>query len=427
MSLFSRAARVPLAVMDRIGSAEMTERLGLRKPFLSVVETSTSSIVKAAGKLVSPVRLPRPDQPRTGFDLTPTDEQTMIRDTARKFADVLRVAAPHADANCATPPEVLARGHALGLAALSISSELGGLAEARSPLTSVLVAEELARGDLSLALALLAPLGVVNALADWGTAAQQERWLPRFTDEVFIPAALALLEPHADADPMQPRTGAVRSDGGWKLHGEKVMVPLAATADVLLVAATILGRGPRLFIVERGMPGLEMIEQPAMGLRAAATARVVLRGVRVGDDALVGDDAYDHGAVVDGARLAWCALAVGAAQAVLDYVIPYCNERVAFGEPVSHRQGVAFTIANIAIEVEAMRLATWRAAALAERDRPFARAAALAHRLCASRGMQIGNDGVQLLGGHGFIKEHPVERWYRDLRAVAVMEGAVLA
>jgi alkylation response protein AidB-like acyl-CoA dehydrogenase len=136
---------------------------------------------------------------------------------------------------------------------------------------------------------------------------------------------------------------------------------------------------------------------------------------------------YDHEALVDGARLLWAALAVGAAQAVLDYVVPYCNERVAFGEPITNRQAVAFSIANIAIETDAMRLMTWRAAALAEKGAAFGREAALARRFCATRGMQIGSDGVQLLGGHGFVKEHPVERWYRDLRAVAIMEGALLA
>jgi alkylation response protein AidB-like acyl-CoA dehydrogenase len=107
-------------------------------------------------------------------------------------------------------------------------------------------------------------------------------------------------------------------------------------------------------------------------------------------------------------------------------VIPYVNERVAFGEPVSHRQSVAFLIANMGIELDGMRLLTWRAASRAEHGKPFAREAALARRLCTEKGMQIGNDGVQLLGGHGFIKEHPVERWYRDLRAAGVMEGVLL-
>jgi alkylation response protein AidB-like acyl-CoA dehydrogenase len=354
----------------------------------------------------------------------------MMRDTARKFAaEVLRPAAAAADAAASPPEAVLERGAGLSLAALAISEKLGGMAETRSPLTSCLIAEELARGDLSLALALLAPIAVVNAIADWGSSVQQARWLPRFATDAFVPAALAMVEPEAGGDPMQPRTGAVRCDGGWKLHGEKTLVPLARDAELLLVAANVLGRGPRLFIVERGAPGLEISAQPAMGLRAAATSRVVLRGVFVSDDAMLGGahGEYDHGAIVDGARIMWAALATGCAQAIVDYVIPYCNERVAFGEPITNRQAVAFAIANLAIETDAMRLVTRRAAALAERGADFAREAALAQRFCATRGMQIGNDGVQLLGGHGFVKEHPVERWYRDLRAIAVMEGAVLA
>jgi alkylation response protein AidB-like acyl-CoA dehydrogenase len=125
-------------------------------------------------------------------------------------------------------------------------------------------------------------------------------------------------------------------------------------------------------------------------------------------------------------RLGWCALAVGTAQAVLDYVIPYVNERKAFGEPIAHRQAVAFTVANIAIELEGMRLATYRAAGRVDQGLSFAREVSLARRLCAERGIGIGSDGVQLLGGHGYVKEHPVERWYRDLRAAGVMEGALV-
>jgi hypothetical protein len=107
-------------------------------------------------------------------------------------------------------------------------------------------------------------------------------------------------------------------------------------------------------------------------------------------------------------------------------VTPYVNERSAFGEPLAHRQGVAFAVANIAIELEGMRLATYRAASRVDQGMQFTREVALARRLCAERGMTIGSDGVQLLGGHGYVKEHPVERWYRDLRAAAVMEGALL-
>ena len=124
--------------------------------------------------------------------------------------------------------------------------------------------------------------------------------------------------------------------------------------------------------------------------------------------------------------MAWCALAVGVGQAVLDYVIPYVNERKAFGEPISNRQAVAFTVADVAIELDGMRLATYRAASRIDQGLAFAREVALARRLCGERGMTIGSDGVQMLGGHGYVKEHPVERWYRDLRAAGVMEGALL-
>jgi len=148
---------------------------------------------------------------------------------------------------------------------------------------------------------------------------------------------------------------------------------------------------------------------------------------RGGADALLGDtDGVAHAECVRLSRLAWCALAVGTGQAVLDYVKDYVNGREAFGEPISHRQSVAFMVADIAIEVQAMRLLTWKAASRATRGQDFAREVGLARQLCSEKGMRIGLDGVQLLGGHGFVKEHPVERWYRDLRAVGVMEGAVL-
>ena len=122
-------------------------------------------------------------------------------------------------------------------------------------------------------------------------------------------------------------------------------------------------------------------------------------------------------------RVGWAALAVGTSHAVLDHVVRYVKDRHAFGEPIAHRQAVAFMCANIAIELDGLRLITWRGAARAEQGLSFA---ALAKRLGTDKGMQIGLDGVQLLGGHGYTKEHPVERWYRDLRAIGVAEGVVV-
>ena len=371
------------------------------------------------------------------FDLTPTDDQSMMRDAMRRFADeVMRPAARRADDAASPPVGLLEQGHALGLAALAIPEDLGGAATERSSVTNAIIAEELARGDMGLAVALLAPLAVVHAVVAWGTAEQQARYLPAFLGDHFVAAALAVLEPRPLFDPMRPRLGAVRADGGqWALWGEKSLVPLAVQAELFVVAADVRGLGTRLFVVERGTPGLRVEPEPAMGLRSAELGHLRFDDVRVPEDAMLGgiegDGSEQLGTLVDRARIAWGAMAVGTAQAVLDYVIPYCNERKAFGEPISNRQAVAFLVADIGIELEGMRLLVQRAASRMDQDgfsRPaVARAAALARLQCATKGVKIGSDGVQLLGGHGFTKEHPVERWYRDLRAIGVLEGALMA
>jgi alkylation response protein AidB-like acyl-CoA dehydrogenase len=208
------------------------------------------------------------------------------------------------------------------------------------------------------------------------------------------------------------------------LNGAKSGVVRGADAELFVVGAELDGK-PQLFIVESAAEGITIESDPSMGLRAASLSRLLLDDVSVEPIALLGD-ADDYLECVRYSRLAWCALAVGTGQAVLDYVTPYVKEREAFGEPVAHRQSVAFMVANIAIELQGMRLVTYRAASRVAQGKSAEREIALARRLCAERGMQIGNDGVQLLGGHGFVKEHPVERWYRDLRAIGVMEGAVL-
>jgi hypothetical protein len=280
---------------------------------------------------------------------------------------------------------------------------------------------------MGLALSVLAPSAVSNALVAWGDEQQQAKYLPSFVGENPPVAALAITESRPLFDPFSLRTKAYRRGDGFVLSGEKSMVPRAAAGELFVVAAEIEGRGPALFIVEAGTEGLSVSPEPAMGLRAAETGRLKLDQVAVPATALLaGGSQSAYADCIRLSRIGWAALAVGTSQAVLDYVIPYVNERVAFGEPVSNRQGVAFKVADIGIELEALRLVTYRAASRAEQGLPFAREAALARKLCSDKAMAIGSDGVQLLGGHGFVKEHPVERWYRDLRAVSVMEGGVL-
>ncbi|MGW5052979.1 acyl-CoA dehydrogenase family protein [Actinokineospora sp. NPDC004072] len=426
-----------LAVLNKLASAPVLDRLNLRKPVERGVYTATRTGFTAVGaatrqfaavqKLAKPARLPAA-QERGLFDITPDDEQKMIVETVAEFAaEQVRPAAAAADAACATPAELLTAVTELGVTLVGVPESLGGLGTERSAVTGVLVAEALAHGDMGLAVALLAPSAVSTALVLWGDETQQATYLPAFVGDDVPAAALAVQEPRPLFDPFALRTKAHRAGGGFVLDGVKSLVPRAAQAELFVVAAELDGRGPALFIVESGSAGVSVESEPAMGLRAAGMGRLHLDQVRVPESALLGGGAAEvYAECVRLSRIAWCALAVGTAKAVLDYVIPYVNERVAFGEPVSHRQGVAFKVADIGIELEGMRLLTYRAASRAEQGKPYAREAGLARRLCAEKGMQIGNDGVQLLGGHGFVKEHPVERWYRDLRAVGLVEGIVL-
>ena len=426
-----------LALLNRMAGWPLIDRLGLRKSSEQAIYRASRTgfrtvgalnrTFKAAEKLLKPARL-ESSAPRELFDLTPTDEQQMMRESVQRFAnDELRPAAAAANEACAAPATLLAASMDLGINLLGVPEAAGGAGGERSSMTNVLIAETMAHGDMGLAVACLAPLAVSQALVQWGDAEQQSKYLPAFVGESVPAAALAVLEPRPLFDAFALKTTARAVADGYVLNGLKSLVPRAHEAELFIVAAELEGKGPALFIVESGTAGLSVESEPAMGLRAAAFGRVILKEAKLSKMTLLGEAKREiYVEVLQHARLAWCALATGAAQAVLDYVIPYVNERVAFGEPISNRQAVAFMVANIGIEVESMRLLTWRAASLADQGKPFARGIALARQLCADKGMQIGSDGVQLLGGHGFVKEHPVERWYRDLRAVAFMEGGVL-
>lgn len=426
-----------LALLNRFAGNRAVQKMKLDKAAEGVIFQASKTGFRTGGAVnrgfrqvrdkLKPSRLEKPAASNL-FDLTPTDEQSMMRDSVQRYAEErLRPAAYDADNNCAAPADLLSEANELGLALMAIPEEAGGAGYEQSALTNVLVAEALAHGDMGLAVAVLAPVAVANALARWGTGDQQATYLPAFVEENAPPAAMAVMEPRALFDPFKLQTTA-RADGdGYVLNGVKSMVPLAGQAELFLVAAEMDGSGPALFIVPSDTRGLTVEAEPGMGLRAAGMGRLLLKKTKLPAEArLGGDKGCDYAGMIALARIAWCALATGCSQAVLDYVIPYANERKAFDEPISHRQAVAFMISNIAIETEGMRLQTWRAASRAEQGKEFVRDAALARRLCADKGMQIGSDGVQILGGHGFVKEHPAERWYRDLRATGVMEGVVL-
>ncbi len=419
-----------LNYLNRFAQSDWPDRLKIRKPIEKLLYTGSKTgfqLLGAATRTFKPAsgagkqRLPA--AAKGLFDISLSDEQQMMRDTLQRFAkDVLRPAAHNADHHAKFPDGLLAQAQELGLNFYAVPEAMGGMAAEQSVVTNVLAAEDLGYGDFTLAAAILTPMSIANALTRWGTAGQQEKYLPAFAEENPPVATFAIQEATPGFNPTQLDTTAKRSGSGYVLNGEKTLVLLGQHAELFLVAAQLDGQ-PAVFIVE-GTEGVSFLEDPAMGLKAGETVKLRLDNVPAEK---LGEADFDYQAFLDLGALTWCALAVGTCQAVLDYVAQYANERIAFGEPISHRQSVAFMIADMAIETDAMRILVWNAASLAEAGRPFHREAYLARLLCAEKSMKIGNDGVQVVGGHGFTKEHPVERWYRDLRATAVMHSGLHA
>src|ERR1700739_556150 len=246
-NLTERGMAVGLRALNRISSNGLSDRFGLRDPARRVLPTASKATVRTATqagrtfaatqKLSKPAR-----QPRAGrsdlFDLTPDDEQQMLRESVRDFALAeLRPAAQAADDACEAPRELLRQANELGLTMVGVPEELGGAVLERSAVTTVLMAEALAQGDMGIAVACLAPAAVSTAISLWGDAQQQATYLPEFVGEDIPAASLALMEPRPLFDPFVLQTMARGSGGGYVLNGVKALVPRAADAEVFVIAA----------------------------------------------------------------------------------------------------------------------------------------------------------------------------------------------
>jgi len=428
-----------LEMLGRISSSEHINRWKLREPALKLVYEGMRQSVRIGNFVQSRYLAAKPlDHDETlkknippkkdRFDLTLTREQQMVRDELLKFSkQVIRPISRDVDSG-EVPSAFFDQVNELGLALSGVPESIKGAGTVRSPISNMLMAEDLAYGDMSLAIASLAPLGFVNTITEFGSREQQARYLPSFTGDQFFPSSIALMEPEARFNINQLKTLAVSTNAGFRLNGVKCMVPLGTQSELIIVFAELEDHGTRGFILERHYPGIRIEKESNMGLSGAGMSRVVLTDVEVPATALLGEEEvhYSHQRMIDLARIGICGLSLGTCQAVLDFVLKYANDRIAFGEPISNRQAVAFMIADMAIELESMRMLTYRAASRAEQGLPFHRETYLAQLLCAQRAMQVGTDGVQILGGHGYVCEYPVELWYRQLRAVGILEGTFL-
>ncbi len=360
-------------------------------------------------------------------NFSPSEEQALLRQTLADFArEVLRPRLRESDEKDAVPADLPAKGWELGLVQESIPEALGGFGGTRSAVTGTLMLEELAYGGLALGLHLLAPRLVTVPLLAAGTDAQRARWLPKFAGAEYTAGTAAVVEPRWDFDAAHPATRAERSNGGWVLRGEKCFVPLASQAELILVYATTPD-GLGAFLVERGVKGLTVGDREKnMGLKALDTFPLTLEEVRVPADARLGGDGANLQSLIDASRIASAAAAVGVARAAFDYSRDYAKERKAFGVAIAQKQAIAFMLSNMAIEIDAMRLLAWEAASRLDQGLPATREAYLARQYAADQVLKIADNALQVLGGHGYIRDHLVELFLRDARGFAVIDGLAI-
>ncbi len=293
----------------------------------------------------------------------------------------------------------------------------------RSAVSNALILEELGAADATVAAALACGMGFVQAIADQGTPAQRDALLPGLTGDAARYGVIALAEKTFGSDVSRPTTTAARDGQDFVLQGTKALVPLADGATHFLVVASLEGAADA-FIVPADSAGVTIAAaEGTLGLRGLAGASVTFDGVVVPGSMRLGENGADVQRIVDGARIAAAAVMTGLSRAVRDYVIPYTKERVVHGVPLAQKQAVAFNIADMAIEVDAMRWMTWQAAWAIDAGQPATKLAQLAFTYAGTQTMEIADDGVQMLGGYGFVREHPMEMWYRNARSLSVMEG----
>jgi acyl-CoA dehydrogenase len=363
------------------------------------------------------------------YSFEPTEEQQMLMEAVGKFAtNDLRPAAREAEESSDLPKKLVTKGWELGLLQASVPEPYGGFGE-RSAVTGVLALEEMAFGDLAGMLAVMTPSLFVTPVLLAGSEEQKQTYLPKAIEGEWTPYTAALIEYAFDFDPNALKTTATLTDEGYILNGEKAFVPFAKEAEAILVYANLDGQ-TQGFIVSKDSAGLTISaeREKLMSLNALPLHRVKLDSVQVSaSNRLGGASGHDFEPILASMRVATAAAAVGVANAAFEYSKNYAKEREAFGVKIAQKQAIAFMLAEMRTEIEASRLLTWEAAWKLDRGKEDAFIGAyLAATSAADMAMMVTDRAVQILGGHGYIREHPVEMWMRNGRGFATFTGLAI-
>ncbi len=362
------------------------------------------------------------------YSFEPTEEQKMLVDTVARYATSnLRPASHDADEEQLIPPNLIKKGWELGVLQASTPEAYGGFGE-HSAVTGVLAAEEMAYGDLAGTLSVMAPGLFAVPLLLAGSEDQKKQYLPAIVEGDWLPYTAAIIEPFFDYDPNELRTSATIEDDQVTISGDKSYVPFAKEAKSILLYASLNGK-TQGFIVPAGTTGLSVGErQKLLGIHALPVYPVKFENVRIPiANRLGGAEGHKFEPILASMWLATAALALGVSKAALEYAINYAKDREVFGMKVAQKQAIAFMMAEMATEIEAMRVLAWEAAWMLDTGKDDAfKEAYLAHTGAADMAMMVTDRAVQILGGHGYIREHPVEKWMREGRSFTMLPGIAI-
>lgn len=364
------------------------------------------------------------------MNLELSEEQEAVRQLAKDF--VARDIAPHVvewDRSENVDKSIVKKLGSLGFLGLTVPEEYGG--SGGDHLTYCLVTEELGRGDSSVRGIVSVSLGLVaKTIAAWGDEEQKRQWLPRLTSGDAV-GCFGLTEPGTGSDAGNLTTRAVRDGGDYVINGSKMFITNGTWADVVLLFArtddTPGHKGISAFLVPAGTPGLSRRTiHGKLGLRGQATAELVLEDVRVPAATLMGPEGKGFSIAMSAlakGRMSVAAGCVGIARAALDAAVGYAGEREQFGKSIAGYQLVQELISDIAVDVDAARLLTWRVADLIDRGEDFATAASKAKLFASEAAVRAANNALQVFGGYGYIDEYPVGKLLRDARVMTLYEG----
>lgn len=362
------------------------------------------------------------------FDLT--EEQLQITRLAREFAE--SEIAPHAlewDEAQEFPVDVMKKLAELGFLGVLVPQEYGGAGLGYIEYVSIV--EEISRVDGAIGLSVAAHNSLCsNHILTFGTEAQKRKYLPGLASGQWL-GAWGLTEPEAGSDASGTQTTAVRESDGYLLNGSKTFTTHGTYGDVFVLMAVTdrskENRGISAFIIEKGTPGLRAgKKENKLGCRASDTSEVILENCHIPAENLLGQEGegfINCLEILDGGRISIAALAVGMAQGALEASLKYAKQRRQFGQPISEFQAIQWKLADMATEIEAARLLTHRAAALKNQKKRSTKESSMAKLYAGEMSVRVANEAIQIHGGYGYVKEYPVEKFYRDAKICTIGEG----